>query len=73
MNPQALAEAYLGALGRADLAAMLIIFSDGALARSPLHGPMLVSDFYSAQSAIRQNRSSRFAGSCAQVRSAQAV
>jgi SnoaL-like domain len=48
VNPQELAEAYLGALGRADMAAMLSIFSDGALVHSPLYGPMPVGDFYSA-------------------------
>jgi hypothetical protein len=48
VNPEELAEAYLRALGCADLAAMLSMFSDGALAHSPLYGTMPVSDFYSA-------------------------
>ena len=48
MTPQELAEAYLGALGRADLAAMLGLFSDGALVHSPLYGPALARDFFPA-------------------------
>lgn len=48
MNPGELAEAYLGALGRADLAAMLSLFSDDALVHSPLYGPMPARDFYPA-------------------------
>jgi ketosteroid isomerase-like protein len=48
LNPQELAEAYLGALGRADLAAILQLFSDGAQVHSPLYGSMQPRDFYSA-------------------------
>jgi hypothetical protein len=48
MNARQLAEAYLDALGRADLAAMLTLFSDGAQVYSPLYGPMPASDFYPA-------------------------
>lgn len=48
MNPRELAEAYLGALGRADPAAMLSLFSDGALVHSPLYGPVPASDFFPA-------------------------
>jgi ketosteroid isomerase-like protein len=48
MDAQQLAEAYLDALGRADLAAMLTLFSDGARVHSPLYGPMPASDFYRA-------------------------
>lgn len=48
MIPQQLAEAYLDALGKADLAAMLSLFSDGALVHSPLYGPTAASDFFPA-------------------------
>jgi hypothetical protein len=48
VNPRELAEAYLGALGRADLAAMLELFSNGARVHSPLYGPMQASDFCAA-------------------------
>ena len=46
MTPQQLAEAYLGALSRADLAGMLGLFSAGALVHSPLYGPMPASAFF---------------------------
>ena len=45
---QQLAEAYLGALGRADLPALLGLFSEGALVHSPLYGPTPATDFYPA-------------------------
>jgi hypothetical protein len=45
---QRLAEAYLGALGRADLAAITGLFSEGGLVRSPLYGPMAAADFFAA-------------------------
>ena len=48
MSPHELADAYLGALGRADLAAMLTLFSDGALVHSPLYGPVPASEFFPA-------------------------
>ena len=48
MTPQQLAEAYLGALGDANLDAMLGLFSDGALVHSPLYGPTPASDFFPA-------------------------
>jgi hypothetical protein len=48
VTPQQLADAYLGALGRADLAAMLDLFSDGALVHSPLYGPAPAGDFFPA-------------------------
>jgi ketosteroid isomerase-like protein len=48
MDTQQLAAAYLDALGRADLAAMLTLFSDEARVHSPLYGPMPASDFYAA-------------------------
>jgi hypothetical protein len=48
MTPQQLAEAYLDALGGADLAAMLRLFSDAALVHSPLYGPTAASDFFPA-------------------------
>ncbi len=46
MRAQQLAETYLDALSRADLGAMLSLFSDGALAHSPLYGPTQATDFY---------------------------
>ena len=48
MTPQQLAEAYLGALGDANLAAMLGLFSEGALVHSPLYGPAAATDFFPA-------------------------
>jgi SnoaL-like domain len=46
MTPQQLADAYLDALGRADLTAMLALFGDAALVHSPLYGPVPASAFY---------------------------
>ena len=46
MIPQELAEAYLGALAAADVAAMRCLFSDGALVHSPLYGLTLARDFF---------------------------
>jgi hypothetical protein len=46
VTPQQLADAYIGALGRADLTAMLGLFGDGALVHSPLYGTVLASDFF---------------------------
>jgi ketosteroid isomerase-like protein len=43
-----LAEAYLDALARADLAAMLALFSEDALVHSPLYGPTPARQFYPA-------------------------
>ena len=51
-----LAEAYLGALGSADLTAIISLFSEGALVHSPLYGPMAAADFSLRCSARRQNR-----------------
>jgi hypothetical protein len=48
VTAQELAEAYLAALGRADLYAMLDLFSDGDLVHSPLYGPTPVTDFFPA-------------------------
>jgi hypothetical protein len=48
MTPQQLAETYLGALGDADLAAMLGLFNDGAMVHSPLYGPTAARDFFPA-------------------------
>ena len=48
MSPHELAEAYLGALGRADLATMLTLFSDGALVHSPLYGQVPAREFFPA-------------------------
>jgi ketosteroid isomerase-like protein len=45
---QRLAEAYLGALGSADLTAIIGLFSDGALVHSPLYGPTAATDFFPA-------------------------
>jgi len=45
---QRLAEAYLGALGSADLTAVIGLFSDGALVHSPLYGPTAATDFFPA-------------------------
>lgn len=48
MSPRELAEAYLDALGHADLAAMLSLFTNGALVHSPLYGPVAASEFFPA-------------------------
>lgn len=48
MTAQELAEAYLGALSRADLDAMASLFSDGALVHSPLYGPLPAARFFPA-------------------------
>jgi hypothetical protein len=48
MGPRELAEAYLDTLGRADLAMMLSLFSDGALVHSPLYGAVPASEFFPA-------------------------
>jgi hypothetical protein len=45
---QRLADAYLKALGSADLRATIGLFSDGALVHSPLYGPMAAADFFAA-------------------------
>ncbi|MEP7022916.1 MAG: nuclear transport factor 2 family protein [Actinomycetota bacterium] len=46
MTPEQLADAYLGALGRSDLAAMLVLFTTDALVHSPLYGPTPVGEFF---------------------------
>jgi hypothetical protein len=46
VNPRELAEDYLSALGRADLDALLALFTAGAVVHSPLYGPMSAGDFY---------------------------
>jgi hypothetical protein len=48
MTARELAEAYLGALGRADLTAMLSLFSAGAVVHSPLYGPVPACEFFPA-------------------------
>ncbi|HEX3388875.1 MAG TPA: nuclear transport factor 2 family protein [Streptosporangiaceae bacterium] len=48
MTAQELAEAYLGALSRADLDALATLFSDGALVHSPLYGPLPAARFFPA-------------------------
>jgi len=46
MTPTELARAYLDALGRADLDAVLTLFAPGAVVHSPLYGPLPAEDFY---------------------------
>jgi SnoaL-like domain len=46
MTAQELADAYLGALGRADLTAMLGLFSEAAVVHSPLYGPVPAREFF---------------------------
>ncbi len=46
MNPDELAQAYPNTLGRADLTAVLRLFRDGAIVRSPPYGPIVASDSY---------------------------
>jgi ketosteroid isomerase-like protein len=53
MSPQELADAYLDALSRADVGRMLDLFSDDALVRSPLYGPVPASMFFPADPADR--------------------
>ena len=48
MTARELAEAYLGALGRADLTAILSLFSAGAAVHSPLYGPVPACEFFPA-------------------------
>ena len=48
MTPQQLADDYLGALGRADLGAVLSLFGPGAVVHSPLYGPMPAAEFFPA-------------------------
>jgi hypothetical protein len=46
MTARALASAYLGALERGDLPAILALFRPGAIVHSPLYGPMPAAEFY---------------------------
>ncbi|HEY2241880.1 MAG TPA: nuclear transport factor 2 family protein [Streptosporangiaceae bacterium] len=46
MTPDQLARAYLDALGRADLDAMLALFSAGGQVHSPLYGPQPATGFF---------------------------
>jgi hypothetical protein len=48
VTPQQLADDYLSALGRADLDAILALFSSGAIVHSPLYGEMPAAEFYPA-------------------------
>jgi ketosteroid isomerase-like protein len=48
VTPRELAEEYLSALGRADLDALLALFTAGAVVHSPLYGLMPARDFYAA-------------------------
>jgi ketosteroid isomerase-like protein len=48
MTTPELAEAYLGALGDADLTAMLSLFSEDAVVHSPLYGPVPAAKFFPA-------------------------
>jgi steroid delta-isomerase len=41
-----LAERYLGALGRADLASVLALFAPGGVVVSPLYGTLPATEFY---------------------------
>jgi hypothetical protein len=56
MSPQELAEAYLDALGRADLATMLSLFSNGGLATRRCMERSLPAHSSRRCSAIRRNR-----------------
>jgi ketosteroid isomerase-like protein len=46
MTSHELAAAYLGALERGDLAALLALFRPGAVVHSPLYGPAPAAEFY---------------------------
>jgi ketosteroid isomerase-like protein len=46
MTPDQLARAYLDALGRADLDAMLALFSADGQVHSPLYGPQPATGFF---------------------------
>jgi SnoaL-like domain len=46
MTAQELTDAYLGALGRADLTAMPGLFSETAVVHSPLYGPVPAREFF---------------------------
>ena len=46
MTPEQLVRTYLGALGRADLAAMLALFTADGQVHSPLYGPMPAAGFF---------------------------
>ena len=60
MTPQQLADDYLGALGRADLGAMLGLFGPGAMVDSPLYGPMPAAEFFPALFGVtRESRLTR--------------
>jgi hypothetical protein len=48
MTPQQLADDYLGALGRADLDALLALFGPGAMVDSPLYGAKPAVEFFPA-------------------------
>jgi steroid delta-isomerase len=48
VTPQQLADDYLGALGQADLGALLALFSPGAMVDSPLYGLMPATEFFPA-------------------------
>ena len=45
-STRALAEDYLSAMGRGDLAGILALFHPDATVRSPLYGPMRAAEFY---------------------------
>ncbi|MBX3193531.1 MAG: nuclear transport factor 2 family protein [Schumannella sp.] len=45
-DPHPLVTAYLDALGRSDLDAMLALFADGAIVHSPLYGELPATEFY---------------------------
>ena len=47
-SPTDLVDDYLTALRAADLEAMVALFAEGAVVRSPLYGPMPAPEFYRA-------------------------
>lgn len=46
MTARSFASAYLGALERGDLEAVLALFHPAAIVHSPLYGPMPATEFY---------------------------
>jgi hypothetical protein len=60
VTPEQLADAYLGALGRADLGAILALFGPGAMVDSPLYGPEPATEFFPALFGVtRESRLTR--------------
>jgi SnoaL-like domain len=46
MNAERIAAAYLGALEKGDVTAILDLFCSGAIVHSPLYGPLPAVEFY---------------------------